>query len=1021
MEPARPLTGGQEFDQQLISGNNRTVKHHFLRVICLTLGFLNWAHAGEVWNSFELRYHSPAPAANGETDFRGETEVFDTAQRIDYLTTYEKVAGEYFKNPDWDQLVVPDEEAKSVLATIKPQPMPEVRNRVPLRTWRWLGFKQGILEKERTALEQWQAYPETRIEDGSLIIGKTSLKHSFEKQRWRFRLRWTVSVGDVNNRTFRIGNAFETGFLSDGSLFYEDKEGRQPVGLYEPNRDYIFETDVDLENGGFNLSINGREVAGFRPTASNRPVDELEIVSEGALTLKSLYGEGYAKAVFTEDTNSRDVPYTVTILVNEDFIVRPDIKGWSEPEYDDSGWETCELPYPHGGERFKGESLYLRKNVKSGNFGVAELNIETLDPGGEIWINGEIVHVQHDRMPVKIDVTTYLKKNTENLVAIRIFPNEVTTTNRHTSMDLHTGWFSGRAWLDFRSDSYIKDLFVYASEISDALTMVQVDAVLRNDRIFHFEREMKTDNTFYGGVKVAVFPWFPEESAEAVFEKVYPVSMRLGHNLPFSQEVTLTNPELWTPESPKLYRVVATLVDQAGNPVDDQVVTTGLRVISQDGGTFRLNGEPYAMNGALLFGYKYPLEDIARTLRCGPDYWLVKQLMMVKRLNGNTIRMSIHHGNNGGVNDPRFAEYGDQLGVMFQWSTGTWVRSGSPWQVEFDELPIYVKQVRNHPSIIMWQPGNHPKFMDYANEGRDWMEQVYNAIYPYDPSRLISPTANNSRFGDDGAPNSTGTRLESGKKLADPGVWNAPMIARGDMEHATGYATDWSTLRKFPYPDNFEDQQGWRRNGFRVEYLNSPEKAWFDFESEESAGHPNQELRKGKPYSGYRSYEKRYDDETIGRRLASAEWRESQAWQGFSAFEAYKKKRWLDYDGQVWCTLHGGGNSATYEKPLIDYTGHSKIAFHTVKMALQEVLACSGNVDLVYGPKDTVPVMVMNLGDEKTVTVAVRAKDLDGKIIQEKIYPDVTLPAGRSATRLEDFAPDFKQDGYVIMEYSVIQ
>jgi beta-galactosidase/beta-glucuronidase len=532
---------------------------------------------------------------------------------------------------------------------------------------------------------------------------------------------------------------------------------------------------------------------------------------------------------------------------------------------------------------------------------------------------------------------------------------------------------------------------------------------------------MKTDNTFSGGVKIAFFPWFPEESSEAVFEATYPVSLRLGRDFSVSREIQLKDAGLWTPETPNLYKVVATLVDHVGNPVDDLVVTTGLRVISQDGGTFRLNGEPAVMNGALLFGYKNPLEDIARTLRCGPDYWLVKQLMMVNRLNGNTLRMSIHHGNKGGINDPRFAEYADQLGVMFQWSTGTWVRSGSPWQLEFDKLPVYVKQVRNHPSIVMWQPGNHPKFLNYEEEGRTWMEEVYNAIYPHDPSRLISPTASNSRFGDDGAPNSEGTRLESGKKLEDPGAWNAPMMARGDMEHATGYATDWSTLREFPYPEAFEDQQGWRRTGFRVDYLNSPHKAWFDFESEESAGHPNQDLRKGKPYSGYRSYEVRYDDETIGRRLASSEWRESQAWQGFSAFEAYKKKRWLDYDGQIWCTLHGGGNSASYEKPLIDYLGYGKISYHTVKMAFQEVLACSGNVDIVYGPSDTIPVVVMNYGEEKAVTVTVQAKDLKGTILQEKVYTDVLLPAGRSIRKLDPFTPAFNAEGFVVMEYSVIQ
>lgn len=978
-------------------------------------------HAEVVWNSFELRYNSKLPAANGETDFRGETEIFDTAQRIEYLKTYERLAGRYFENPNWNQRVVGEEEAEEVLATIKPQPMPAVRERRHLRQWRWLGFKEGIVEKEKAAVELWEAFPGTKLYAGNLLVGETSLKHHFDEQAWRFMLRWVVSVDAFRDSLFSIGNALKMGFLRDGTLFYESRDGRSVVGRYDLQTDYTFEVDVDLEHRGFNLRINGRVVADFVAIDPSPPIDGFELSSGGELTLKSLYGEGYTQAKFTGDTNSRDVPYAVTTLLDEDFVVRPDIRGWTEPGYDDSAWGTCQLPYPHGGERFKGESLYLRKRVLIGAYEVAELNVETLDPGGEIWVNGVVVHVQHHRLPVKVDVSKFLHQNAENLITVRVFPNKVETTNRHTSMDLHTGWFSGRAWLDFRSESYLKDVFVHASELSGELTTVQYEAVLRNDRIFHTEREMKTDNTFEGSVKVSVFPWFPQESAEPAFEETYPVSLRLGRDLTFSKKFELNAPKLWSPESPNLYKVVTTLVDSAGNAVDDLVITTGLRVISQEEGTFRLNGKPQVMNGALLFGYKYPLEDIARTLRCGPDHWLIKQLMMVKRLNGNTLRMSIHHGNKGGVNDPRFLEYGDQLGVMFQWSTGTWVRSGSPWQLDFDALPIYVKEVRNHPSIIMWQPGNHPKFIDYINEGRDWMEQVYNTIHPHDPSRLISPLANLSRFGEEGAPNSEGTLLKSGRILSDPGVWNAPMIARGDMEHATGYATDWSSLREFPFPKAFEDQQGWRRKGFRSEYLNSPDKAWFDFESEESAGHPNQDLRKGKPYSGYRSYELRYDDETIGRRLASSEWRESQAWQGFSAFEAYKKKRWLDYDGQIWCTLHGGGNSATYEKPLIDYLGYSKIVFHTVKMAFQEVLACSGNVDIAYGPEDDIPVLVLNYGEAKTVTVTVVAKDPDGKILQQRVYPPVVLPAGRSVTRLDDFVPEFEEEGYVVMEYAVRQ
>ncbi|MFW5944904.1 MAG: hypothetical protein ACOCTU_06555, partial [Bacteroidota bacterium] len=39
----------------------------------------------EISKSFELRYLSDNPEANGETDFKGETAVFDTEQRVNFL------------------------------------------------------------------------------------------------------------------------------------------------------------------------------------------------------------------------------------------------------------------------------------------------------------------------------------------------------------------------------------------------------------------------------------------------------------------------------------------------------------------------------------------------------------------------------------------------------------------------------------------------------------------------------------------------------------------------------------------------------------------------------------------------------------------------------------------------------------------------------------------------------------------------------------------------------------------------
>jgi beta-galactosidase/beta-glucuronidase len=637
-----------------------------------------------------------------------------------------------------------------------------------------------------------------------------------------------------------------------------------------------------------------------------------------------------------------------------------------------------------------------------------------LDPGGEIWINGEIVALQKNRHPGAVDISSHLKPDQDNLVALKVYPNKVEHTNRHTVSDLHTGWFSGRMHIDFTAKKYIQDLFTYTRSLEP--TKQEIRIKLTNEDWQFEENEMKQTREFNGQLLLEFFPWYPEESAEPVASKVIPVYLHLMKEEELVTEVTIPQPELWSPKRPFLYKVVATLKDQENKPVDDFVITTGIRTISQEGGTFRLNGKPAMMNGALLFGYKSPLDKIAQWLRAGPEEWLVKEILMIKNMNANTIRMSIHHGMKGGVNDPRMAEIGDQLGVMFQWTTGTWVRTGSPWLLDFDGLPKYVRQVRNHPSIVMWQPGNHPKFVDFDTETIPWYQQVYQKIYPNDPSRLINPAANNTRLM---GRNDEGTLDRKGNQVKPEPIWTAPMITRGDMDHATGYGTEWSTLRMYPFPPEWSGEQGWRSAGYRTDYLNSTERAYFDFESEESAGQPNWTLRKGKPSYQIKSYELKYDEGSIGRQLTVDEWELSQAWQAFSGFEAYKKKRWLDYDGLAWCPLHGGGNTATYQKPLIDFYGYAKLGFHAIKMAFQPTLAGSHNVDMVYGPDDQVKPVIVHIGDKKRVNLHVVIEDTNGKNLANKEYKNVQLAAGRSSQELEPFKPRLKKEGFYVVKYKI--
>jgi hypothetical protein len=120
-----------------------------------------------------------------------------------------------------------------------------------------------------------------------------------------------------------------------------------------------------------------------------------------------------------------------------------------------------------------------------------------------------------------------------------------------------------------------------------------------------------------------------------------------------------------------------------------------------------------------------------------------------------------------------------------------------------------------------------------------------------------------------------------------------------------------------------------------------------------------------------------------------------------------------------WCPLRGGGNTATYMKPLLDYYNHAKLGYYAVQMAFQPILAGSKNVDIVYGPNDKIPVMILHNGDIKTVDVIVRANTMDGATVAETIFEAVALPDTRGVLHLGEWKPNLEPEKYYAFEYVV--
>lgn len=626
------------------------------------------------------------------------------------------------------------------------------------------------------------------------------------------------------------------------------------------------------------------------------------------------------------------------------------------------------------------------------------LKLETLDPGGEVWINGQPVAVINNRHPYDLDVTDYLKPNSENLIAVRVKPYKARHLMLHSPSDPYIGWQLGRTELILTDRCMIKNVFVHTASIADNQAIQTNQIILQYPGVYSCK----------GNVEVNYYSWYPTEG-EKVASTRQDIEIRPAIDNKIIINLPIRQPKLWQTEQPNLYKVEVILRNEKGEAIDDYMLTTGIRTIEQRNGTLYVNNKAEMLNGAQIMGNRYPIETISKTNRCVSDETVAQDLLMIKKMNGNMLRIHVHAEKDtiDGINDPRYAEFADQLGVYLLWQTAGWIREGEAWNVDFEGYPKFMKQVYNHPSIVMWEASNHPnRFKKHdISDSNYYMERIFHTISSADTSRLISPTSfwQHTHYG-----NYDGTKDYKGNPMTPTPVLMEKLMTRGSQDAYTGYGADWSYLRKAPH-------------SWAASCLAANDKCYFNFEHEESAAQPNWELVKKEPWYKLQSYEWGYEEGSIGRKLNAEEWRISQAFQAFSAWESMKKQTLLGYDGFSWCSLESGANMFTYQKPLVDAMGVPKLAFYANKQVFNRIWAASDNVDVVYGPNDSIAPVIFNLGDERTVHLSIELKNEKGKTVERRSIKNIHIDKGRSITKLNRFQFKPKPDGCYFIVYTITE
>lgn len=304
----------------------------------------------------------------------------------------------------------------------------------------------------------------------------------------------------------------------------------------------------------------------------------------------------------------------------------------------------------------------------------------------EVWINGHSLGIHpYGYTPFYYDLTPFLHSSGEkNMLAVKV-----------SNLGKNSRWYSGsgiyrHVILQTTNKVYIPvwGTFVSTPKVSADKATISVSTKVMNER-----KEA-------GEIEVSTQIFSPE--GKMVAEQKAKVKAFTGDIDKTNQIIEVATPELWSLDSPKLYKA-ATEISFNGKPVDQKTTIFGIRSLefSAEKG-FLLNGKPVLLKGGCMHHDNGPLGSATI------DRAEERRVELMKKFGFNAIRTSHNPPSH------QFLDACDRLGVLvIDEAFDQWQRPKNPddYHLYFDkwhqrDLESMVMRDRNHPSIIIWSIGN---------------------------------------------------------------------------------------------------------------------------------------------------------------------------------------------------------------------------------------------------------------------------------------------------------------------------
>ncbi|BAM48090.1 glycoside hydrolase family 2 TIM barrel-domain containing protein [Amphibacillus xylanus] len=340
-----------------------------------------------------------------------------------------------------------------------------------------------------------------------------------------------------------------------------------------------------------------------------------------------------------------------------------------------------------------------------------------------VWVNGDLVGYSEDTFTAaEFDITPYLVEG-ENKLAVEVYRWCDASWLEDQDFWRLSGIFRD-VYLASPAQTHIDDFFVKTDldlDYRDAL--LTVDVRIRD--YFNLAPAVELQAMLY------------DRDQQPVFDQA--VTEQIKFSEQEDTEVTLfkavENPYKWSAESPYLYTLVLSLVDQDGKLIETVSCRVGFRVFELKDGLMKINGERIVFKGVNRH------EFTAEKGRAVDREDMIKDIELMKRFNINAVRTS-HYPNH-----PLWYDLCDEYGLYVidennlethgLWRYGqkeleeTVPGSRPEWRENvLDRCNSMFQRDKNHPSILLWSLGNE-------SFGGDNFLDMHDFFAENDPGRLV--------------------------------------------------------------------------------------------------------------------------------------------------------------------------------------------------------------------------------------------------------------------------------------------